>query len=94
MVFLCLKEGYKQLEGIYKDFLWGYTIEGKPKKALVAWGDVTFPKGEGGLGVIAFQSHAIALKMHWISEILNQNDLQWVWLAHQAIIQSFKAPSC
>lgn len=94
MAYSFLKDGFKKLEGICRDFLWGYTPEGMPKKALVAWEDVTYPKEEGGMGIIAFQSHATTLKMCWISKILTHNDLQWVQLAHQIITRSFKTPSC
>lgn len=70
-----------------------YTKERTPKKALVAWEDVTYPRAEGGLGIIAFRMHVMALKMHWVFAILTQDDLQWVQLAHQGITRSFKAPS-
>lgn len=56
----------------------------------MAWEDVTYPKEEGDLGIIAFKAHAATLKMPWIIALLTQDDLQWVQLAHQVIIRSFK----
>lgn len=75
MAYLFLQDGFKRLEGVCRDFLWSYTKEGTPKKVLVAWEDVTFPKAEGVLGIIAFSKHAMVLRMRWVTALFNQEDL-------------------
>lgn len=33
------------------------------------------PKVEGGLGIIVFRAHAMALKVRWVTKILQNDDL-------------------
>lgn len=45
------KQGFKELENISMDFLWGRNEVGKIRKPdLVAWKDTALAKVEGGLG--------------------------------------------
>lgn len=47
-------QGYKQLEKTCHIFLWGMNEQGKPKKALIVWEEITRPRAEGGLDIRPF----------------------------------------
>lgn len=55
MVLAPNRKGYDGLEKSCKQFLWGVNEEGKLKKALITWEDITHPKKEGGLDVRLFK---------------------------------------
>lgn len=57
--------GFDELEGIYRDFLWGTNELGDVRTALVAWEDTALTKVEGGVGFDNFKSTSLILKMHW-----------------------------
>lgn len=52
MIMEYTHKGYQELEAIYKDFLWGCSIEGKAKHPLVAWDKINACLvAQGGLGI-------------------------------------------
>lgn len=55
MAFSLNKDGYNELEQIYRNFLWGSRESGQPKIALVAWDTMTQPVLDGDLGIMHFQ---------------------------------------
>ncbi|KAL3676175.1 hypothetical protein R1sor_026123 [Riccia sorocarpa] len=67
-----------RLEGVCRDFLWGSSPVGKPKKALIAWAKVCRPKSGGGLGLRSFEVRARALMMRHVSALLENRDSDWV----------------
>ncbi|KAL3691172.1 hypothetical protein R1sor_004823 [Riccia sorocarpa] len=86
MVMGLTDDGYKELTRICQGFVWGTSKEGNEKKALVAWDTFCRRKEEGGVGLTAFDTQAKALKMRFVSQLLEDKDSDWVHLA-KAIIQ-------
>ena len=41
----------EKLDKINRDFLWGYSTDGKKKMHLVGWNKIIKPKEQGGLGI-------------------------------------------
>lgn len=60
----------KKINRIRKRFLWGCTEMGKEKLHLVQWGQICWPKEEGGLGVLDLRIFNMALTMKWWWNIL------------------------
>ncbi|KAL3690642.1 hypothetical protein R1sor_004293 [Riccia sorocarpa] len=59
--------------------------EGAEKKAMVAWSKLCAAKGDGGLGLQGFDTQAKALKLKLVAKILNQADLDWVYLLRSIV---------
>lgn len=74
------QDGFKTLETMYREFLWGLGSEGNPRIPLITWENVTNPKLMGGLGLTNFQTHAKALKIRSISKLFEYYDSEWVLL--------------
>lgn len=53
-------DGFKSLESIYHEFVWGL---GDPKVPLVAWDTITQSFAVGGLSITSFKEHATLLKL-------------------------------
>jgi hypothetical protein len=49
MIFDYTEEGMRRLETLSREFLWGFSAEGKAKTALIAWQNLAGPKLYGGL---------------------------------------------
>ncbi|KAL3699430.1 hypothetical protein R1sor_017452 [Riccia sorocarpa] len=75
----CTKKEAKTIEGMCRDLLWGVSDQGKPKKALISWKRLTRPKSMGGLGILSFESRSNALQMRHAVDILNGEEIEWVW---------------
>ncbi|KAL3675999.1 hypothetical protein R1sor_025947 [Riccia sorocarpa] len=73
----CLRKEAIKLERIIRDFLWGVRPDGKQKKALVAWARLIRPKGQGGLGILSFESRACSLQMKHVTAIIDGKDVEW-----------------
>ena len=57
----------EKLDKINRDFLWGYSTDGKKKMHLVGWNKIIKPKEQGGLGIQSAKEKNIALlaKLNW-----------------------------
>lgn len=56
MVLSLTHDSYNELEKVCRIYLWGTNKEGKPKKTIIAWDDITRPKGEGGMDIRPFNN--------------------------------------
>ena len=56
------------MEQLVRSFLWK-GVELKHTGAKVAWGDITYPKSEGGLGIWKIEDMNKALMARYIWEI-------------------------
>ncbi|KAL3698517.1 hypothetical protein R1sor_012593 [Riccia sorocarpa] len=81
--------GYKKLERICWQFLWGKNGEGGHKKSLVSWNRICREKEEGGLGICTFRTQAQTLKMRLISRILEGDNAEWTGVAKELIEMEF-----
>lgn len=64
------KDGFKMLEGICREFVWGIGEQGNPKVPLVAWNTISTPTLEGGLSILNFLLHAALLKLWCASQLV------------------------
>ncbi|KAL3676016.1 hypothetical protein R1sor_025964 [Riccia sorocarpa] len=78
-------DGRKELTRIVRSFIWGSNREGKKKKTLVAWDTFCRSKQEGGMGFTCFELQAKALKMRFITQLMEGQDLDWVEIANAII---------
>lgn len=81
-------QGFKELEGISRDLLWGMNELGDLKKPLVAWADTTLYKVEGGVGIENLHSTSLTFKMRWCTRLCTDEDSAWVLLAQVGISRS------
>jgi hypothetical protein len=58
MLFDYSKEGFRRLEKQSRELLWGLSAKGKLKVALIARGQITKPKPEGGLDLHPLREQA------------------------------------
>lgn len=59
LMSLCmLKDGFKRLEDLCKEFLWGVEESGDPKLPFVAWLTITKSAMDGGLNFQPFEYQA------------------------------------
>lgn len=67
----------KQINGIFKDLLWGFDPKmGRRKTPLVAWSRLTQPRESDGLGFKDYMMHAKALLYKWVAWALDK-DTEW-----------------
>ncbi|KAL3697792.1 hypothetical protein R1sor_011868 [Riccia sorocarpa] len=85
MVVGLTADGMKELTRICRTFIWGTSTEGKEKKTLVAWEIFCKSKLEGGMGFTSFDTQAKALKMRFITQMLENQPLDWVAAANAII---------
>lgn len=78
-------KGFKELEGISRDFLWGKNKLGDNCLALVAWQDIAQRKAKGGIGIDDLHHISLVLEMRWVSCIINEDPSAWVFLARASI---------
>lgn len=64
--------------------MWGRNKQGKPKKTLIAWEEITRPRAEGGLDIRPFAEQALALKMRHVS------DFGKTWINHYFIKEALR----
>ncbi|KAL3679920.1 hypothetical protein R1sor_022876 [Riccia sorocarpa] len=69
--------GYKLLESMCRDFIWGKTAGGKTRRPLVVWDSITKPTKEGGLQIKPFQVVADTMKLKYIGRLLGGEDADW-----------------
>ncbi|KAL3698494.1 hypothetical protein R1sor_012570 [Riccia sorocarpa] len=81
----CDKAASGILEKICRDFFWGVTSEGKPRKPLIAWARLVRPKDQGGLGLMTFESRYRALQMRHVCDLLEEREVEWVPIARRVI---------
>ncbi|KAL3686468.1 hypothetical protein R1sor_009042 [Riccia sorocarpa] len=74
-----------RLEKVCREFLWGSSTEGKPKKALIAWRKIAREKRRGALGITAFEDKAKALQMRHVCSLLKGKPVEWVRIARRLI---------
>ncbi|KAL3687926.1 hypothetical protein R1sor_014235 [Riccia sorocarpa] len=80
-VGLC-KDGLDDLERLCRNFLWGWTEEGNPKHALVAWERIVQSKEGGGLGWTRFRDMSDAVNTRLVCRLLEGGDAEWL---HDAV---------
>ncbi|KAL3689242.1 hypothetical protein R1sor_015551 [Riccia sorocarpa] len=85
LVVGCSLDESKKLEKTCREFLWGITGEGRVKKALVSWKKLTRPLQQGGLGILTFHSRSRALLMRYATAILEDKEVEWVWICKRWI---------
>lgn len=90
MVLSLNHDGYKELEKICRIYLWGTNEEGNPKKAIIAWEEITRPKGEGGMEIRPFKKQAKALKMRNVAQLIKGHQTEWMAIPRWSIQQSLK----
>lgn len=74
------QQGYDKLVKACRRFLWGTNDDGKAKKALIAWDDISRPREEGKLDIRPFKLQAKALKMRNIAQLLEGREIEWIWI--------------
>lgn len=74
---------YNKLKKVCRKFLWGTNDDGKPKKAIIAWNEITHTKEAGGLDIRTFELQALALKLRSVTQILQNRNVEWVWMAKE-----------
>lgn len=80
--FLWPKQSLDKLEQILRGFLWQGQNKAKGGHCLVAWGTVTLPKINGGLGVRDLRSHNLAMICKFMARIQHQTEIPcYNWFA-------------
>lgn len=75
------QDGFKSLESLCKEFVWGFGDQGNPRVPLVAWDTITKLTSKGGLDFSSFQDHAILLKLWCATQLVQGADIAWVAMA-------------
>ncbi|KAL3685851.1 hypothetical protein R1sor_003873 [Riccia sorocarpa] len=88
MTFGLSKKGYKQLEDVWRTFIWGTRDDGRPKKSAIAWDILQRSKLQGGAQVLKLQLHSEAVKVRQISKILEGNTDSWTDIARGFLLRS------
>lgn len=71
----------KQINMIFKYFLWGFDqVLGQRKTPLVAWHKLTQPREKGGLDFIDCKMHVQAVLNKWVSKALLDPTTEWASL--------------
>jgi hypothetical protein len=70
----------KQLEQIFKDFIWGFKKDGGWKTPLVSWHKLVRRKACGGLGFKNIAAHSEALLSRWVTTALDEPHSDWALL--------------
>ncbi|KAL3697957.1 hypothetical protein R1sor_012033 [Riccia sorocarpa] len=79
------KGGIKELETITRQFLWGWSQEGKEKKSLLAWDVFSKPKAEGGLGWGRLETMADAHLLRNLLSVMQSEPDIWTSILQQFI---------
>ncbi|KAL3697231.1 hypothetical protein R1sor_011307 [Riccia sorocarpa] len=88
------KKGISKVDGLLRNFLWGWTAEKKPKTALIAWDKLHFPKDRGGLGWCPMEVKVKSFLARKVMRIIDGDDVGWIRLANAIITRaaSFRVP--
>lgn len=71
----------KQINRVFKDFLWGFDkVTGKRKMPLVAWHRMMQARELGGLGLKYFLAHSQALLNKWVTKVIDSPLSKWASL--------------
>ncbi|KAL3702431.1 hypothetical protein R1sor_020453 [Riccia sorocarpa] len=85
-------EGIEALERLCRHFLWGWSEQGNPKKALISWERIAQTKANGGLGWIPIKDRAKAFHVKIISQLLQGTEAEWAVLARRRIPTTLTLP--
>lgn len=58
MALALYKTGFRELQKVFKRFLWGGNYGGF-KKSLIAWEEITGAKEEVGIGILSFKTQQL-----------------------------------
>ncbi|KAL3699498.1 hypothetical protein R1sor_017520 [Riccia sorocarpa] len=72
------KKGLNRIDGLLRNFLWGWTAEKKPKTALIAWNKLHFPKERGGLGWCPLEVKTKSFLVPKILRLVKGEDVGWM----------------
>ncbi|KAL2611130.1 hypothetical protein R1flu_022822 [Riccia fluitans] len=84
------KSSYKQLESICRAFFWGINSDNKVKTALVSWDTITKRKKNGGLHIRPFNNTSEALKMRYMSRLMDGEQSNWAQIIRFFIRQQMQ----
>lgn len=74
------QDGFKLLEGLCREFVWGPGKHGDPKVPLISWDTMTKPASEGGLSITSFQDHVVLLKLQCAMQlVIGAETTRWLW---------------
>ncbi|GMI67424.1 hypothetical protein HRI_000411700 [Hibiscus trionum] len=76
-LFIIPKTVLKKIDRIRREFLWGKSIEGKPKMARVGWGRLCLPNSKGGAGIINLDAKNKALLAKWGWRFATEKEALW-----------------
>lgn len=79
------EDGFKYLEAISRDFVWGSGEYRDPKVLLVAWDIISEPALSSGLAILNFCVHVKLLKLRYITQLIQIQDMTWVRMAELLI---------
>lgn len=65
--------GFKELERISREFLWGKNENGDFRNVLATWDDLALSKAKGGVGIKDLHNLSLILKMRWCGWLLTDN---------------------
>jgi hypothetical protein len=88
MIFDYSLAGFRQLERLFSQFIWGLSEEGRTKRPLIAWDKITQPKLEGGLELHSLREQSQLLKIRNVSKLIKNCEAEWVWMASDIISRS------
>lgn len=82
MMYMATPKGtIKQINRIFKDFLWGFNKEtGRQKMPMVAWQRMIQRREAGGLGFKDCMSHSKALLSKWVTKAIDDPHSEWTSL--------------
>lgn len=68
----------RQINQIFKGFLWGFDKEtGRRKTPLVAWQRMTQPQDARGLGLKDYMAHSMVLLSKWVTKAIDEPHSEW-----------------
>lgn len=76
-----------ELQRLYKDFLWGFTLMGTRKTPLVSWKWMARLRSHGGLGIRRIPKVGISLLARWASQLVSNSPSEWVALFRALLIE-------
>ncbi|KAL2624044.1 hypothetical protein R1flu_008289 [Riccia fluitans] len=74
-VLLLSQQVWKEIVRLFKEFLWGFSPEGRPKLSLVAWRKICLPTTFGGLGIADLPKQSRAFLIKLMGQYLSRQDL-------------------
>lgn len=87
------QDGFRCLERVCREFVWGLGEQGNPRAPLVAWAIIVHPTTEGGLVIMSFQEHALLLKLRCATQLIIGSPTTWVEMARILIWDSLRSGS-